>query len=112
MFTLRRDEETQGRVEFRIVDPSTRATHGTSSEEKEAILASLYDERAKLNRAKRLGTISRDDDEYLSELDRYVNRWEAVGSEDTEDAVDDVFARLEAVASMLLGVQAKIERQR
>lgn len=77
--------------------------------DREALLASLYEERRMLLRAKRLGRLSAADEEYLTDLSKYIDRWEA--PETPLPSSDDLMRKLEALTASLLGVQAKIARQ-
>ncbi len=76
--------------------------------EREAILVSLHEERRRLTQAKRLGKASNGDEEYLAELKQYIDEWEAY--EVVAAAKDDVWTRLDALASTLLAAQAEIAR--
>ena len=80
-------------------------------EAREAILDSLYNERTELTRARRLRTLSKQDEEYLVELNAYIDRWEAPEAEE-EGASTDVWRRLDALASSMLSLQARVERNR
>jgi len=82
-----------------------------SREQREAILQSLYAERATVLRAKRLGALRVGDEEYLRELDAYIDRWEAPEAE-MEGASTDIWRKLDALASSVLSVQARVERNR
>jgi tail fiber assembly protein lambda gpK len=81
-----------------------------SEEEREAILQSLYAERANLTRAGRLGMISQRDEEYLVELNAYIDRWEAPEVEAATSS--NVWRSLDELASSMLSLQARVERNR
>lgn len=81
-----------------------------TSQEREAILVSLHEERRRLTQAKRLGQATKADDEYLAELKDYIDEWQAMEVATAKQS-DDVWARFEAVASTLLEARAEIMRQ-
>ena len=81
-----------------------------AASDKEAILNSLYEERRRLTKAKRLGDLRPGDEEYLLDLNRYIDRLEAPQPEASADAA--VLRQLDSLLSSLLSVQAKVERQR
>lgn len=76
-----------------------------SSADRDAILASLFAERRELNRAKRLGTASANQLEYLSELNDYINSVEAAETREAEE--HGVWAKLEDLASAVVDLQVK-----
>lgn len=86
-------------------------TESASAADRDAILSSLYAERSGLTRARRLGGLSPQDAEYLSELEAYIDHWEAAEAHEATQQ-DDVWRRLDEIAGSLLGVQASIEQQR
>ena len=95
------NEQQVQRVDARS---STRAT----DDERNAILASVYEERRELLRAQRAGTLSTNQREYLVELDQYIDNWEQPEIEAVE--ADDVWKKLDQLASEVLAVQAQTER--
>ena len=97
-------EETRA-ARFDLVTPTPATT-----QEREAILVSLHEERRRLTQAKRLGQATKADDEYLAELKDYIDKWQAMEVASAKQT-DDVWARFEAVASMLLEAQAEVRRQ-
>lgn len=76
---------------------------------REAILASLYDDRSGLTRKRRLDGLSDDEASRLGEIEAYIDEWE-LGEDDATTA--DVWNRLNAIAARVVGVSASIERQR
>jgi len=76
--------------------------------DRDAILSSLYAERSTLARARRLGEISPADEEYLAEINQYIDHWER----QEPRAFDDVWGKLEKAARSLMAIQAEIEAQR
>jgi len=76
--------------------------------ERDAILASLYEERSRLTRLRRLGATSPNDEEYLAELDQYIDEWQGEDVAVLSDA--SVWAKLEGLASSVLAVQADLAR--
>jgi hypothetical protein len=84
----------------------TPSTVRAAPDEREAILASLHDERSSLLRAKRAGTLKLHDLDYLAELERYIDDWERA----LEPPPDDVWTRINRVAGSLLTLQAAVER--
>ena len=80
------------------------------NEERDAILHSLYGERSRLNQARRLGEVTAADEEYLLELNEYIDSWEAAETEAAEQ--HDIWERLDALAASVLSVDAKIRQQK
>jgi len=76
---------------------------------REAILAALYEERTGLTRKRRLEGLSPDEAARLTETEAYIDDWE-LGEEDS--AASDVWARINAIATRVVGISASIERQR
>ena len=88
-----------------IAVPSASVPDATA---RDAILSSLYEERSKLTEAQRLGSSSEGDDEYLAELNQYIDQYEAF--EIAPKATTDVWQKLEAIAQSLVSLQAAVER--
>ena len=101
-----RDSYGEPRDEF-VVKPLRESV---SSAERDAILKSLYNERQHLTRARRLGRASPHDEEFLQELNQYIDEWEA--RERRSDHVEDVMARLEKLQAATVVVQTEIARLR
>lgn len=81
-------------------------------EERDAILASLYEERSSLLREQRLASLSDHDAEYLIELEQLVRQWEAVEAREEAAQDEDLWRKIDEIAGSLIGVQAAIEQQR
>lgn len=99
-------EELQMRRSLTVDAPAL--SRSVSTEDREAILESLYEERTELTRARRLGTLSPADADYLTDLNRYIDAWE----KDEGASSSDVWKRLEAIASSVLSFQVDVERTR
>lgn len=89
-----------------VVDSRSVGGRQARSEDREAILSSLYEERRKLNRAKRVNSLSSSEQDYLAELERYIDQWE----EPDQDARADIWTRFEDAARSMLLLQAAVER--
>jgi hypothetical protein len=85
--------------------PTRRAT----SKDRDAILQQLYDMRAEITRAKRLGKSSAHDEERLADINAYINHWQTV---EAPPEREDVWKRLEALVPELLSIRASIHRAR
>ena len=57
--------------------------------------------------AKRMGTLSVGELEYLQELEQYIDEWEA---EPPPHATQDIWKELDELASRVLGLHAKLTR--
>ena len=76
------------------------------SRDAEAILRSLYGERADLNRKKRLDGLSTQESAYLADLNQYIDVWEAP---EPLPAPADVWSKLDQLAGSLLSIRAGVE---
>jgi hypothetical protein len=84
------------------------ASSSSHRADRDAILRSLYDDRADLIDAEALGRLSEDDRARLSDIDREIERWEAVERQEHR-AASDLWQRLEQIAHGSLDLQAQIE---
>lgn len=79
-----------------------------SAQERDAILDSLYTKRAHLTSARRMGELTAAEQEYLEELELYIDHWEA--DEMRTAASDEVWHKLDELASSLLSVHSEVAR--
>jgi hypothetical protein len=94
--------ESVGLVDARVLNPQV------PKDVREAILTSLYAERAELTRARRLGTITDANADYLADLNRYIDQWETAEPAPAQN----VWGDLEKLAASLLSLQTNIELRR
>ena len=87
-----------GLVDARILNPQV------PKDVREAILTSLYAERAELTRARRLGTITDANADYLADLNRYIDQWETADPAPAQN----VWGELEKLAASLRALEANI----
>ncbi len=79
----------------------------SSAGDREASLKQLYEARAELNRARRLGKASDADLETLTDLNAYIDDLERA---DAKAGSEHLWAKLDVLARSLLELQADIER--
>jgi hypothetical protein len=88
------------------------ATPAVRHEHRAAILSSLYDERHRLNRSKRLGQATANDLEYLTELNAYISDWERAEVREAQQRDSAIWARLDEVAASLVALKAKAKYEK
>lgn len=81
-------------------------------EQRAAILASLYEERQRLNKARRLGQASANDLEYLNDLDEYIAQWERVEVRVAKERDGEIWSRLDNIAAELVGLKASAKYEK
>lgn len=81
-------------------DPAYLGGGNVTPEVRDAILRSLYDERAALLRKRREAlSFSQEDASQLAELEAYIDAWEA---DDDEDQAADLWRQIDELAARVL----------
>jgi len=93
------------RINERDLAGPRAATEG----ERAAVLSSLYRERKRLLRAKRLHGLSKEEGAYLDDLTGEINRWERPRSDDSPQA--EVWDELERLAAQIVAEQAYLRQK-
>jgi hypothetical protein len=88
------------------------AAPGVRHEHRAAILSSLYDERHRLNRSKRLGQATANELEYLTELNAYIDEWERAEVREVQQRDSAIWARLDEVAAGLVALKSKAKYEK
>lgn len=91
---------------LRTPEPAARQEH------RAAILQSLYDERHRLTRAKRLGQATPNELEYLAELNDYLAKWERAEVRAAQQRDSEIWARLDNLAADLVALKSKAKYEK
>lgn len=96
--------------------PEVRTVGTTASpaadEHRAAILASLYEERHRLTRAKRLGQATENEQEYLAELNDYIAQWERAEVRVAQQRDNQIWTRLDDLAADLVALKSKAKYEK
>jgi hypothetical protein len=82
---------------------------GAFETDRDAVLRALYGDRSVLVDRDLLGTLSDDDRARLQEIERDIDRWEAIENRDVATRDQAVWEHLDKIARGTLELQAKIE---
>jgi hypothetical protein len=94
------DAKVRGGEYTRLPDADAPTRSVTDDDDaREAILRSLYDERAEYNRKRRLDGLTANEEAYLADLNEYIDRYEKPEVDRSSSAL---WAQLDQLAASLL----------